>query len=68
MAAAKKLELRARLVKCPRCKESFMFRRPKSLRFDHHGFESYSLCCEYCRTFLIGIVDPFDGTLLVSTE
>jgi hypothetical protein len=60
--------LRTRPVECPRCKATFMFRRPARLRFDQHGFESHSLCCEYCRTFMTGVIDPLTGKLVVSTE
>jgi DNA-directed RNA polymerase subunit RPC12/RpoP len=65
---AKEHDTRTRLVECPKCKAKFLFRRKAAARFDDHGFESYSLRCEYCQTFLVGIIDPFDGTLLVSTK
>jgi hypothetical protein len=59
---------RTRLVECPKCKTKFTFRRKANARFDDHGFESYRLGCESCGAFLVGIIDPFDGALLVSTE
>jgi hypothetical protein len=58
---------RNRLVECPKCLAHFTFRRAITPRFDAHGFESYGFRCESCRAPLIGIIDPFDGCLLVST-
>jgi RNase P subunit RPR2 len=57
---------RIRIVECPKCKTQFIFRRKANARFDDHGFESYRLGCESCGAFLVGIIDPFDGALLVS--
>jgi hypothetical protein len=65
-AEAKKIDSRSRVVDCPKCATQFLFRRPTALRFDTRGFESYRLSCENCHTFLTGIIDPLDGTLLVS--
>jgi hypothetical protein len=43
-----------------------MFRRARPAHFDSDGFESYKLACTSCGTFLGGVIDPFDGTLLLS--
>jgi hypothetical protein len=34
--------------------------------FDPEGFESYLFDCRFCRASLAGIIDPFDGTLLLT--
>jgi hypothetical protein len=34
--------------------------------FDSSGFESYAFKCKFCRGSLGGIIDPYNGTLLVS--
>ena len=57
---------RLREVECPRCSARFLFRRARTLRFDNHGFESYELDCKFCGASLAGIIDPLDGTLLLS--
>jgi len=43
-----------------------MFRRARAAHFDREGFESYKLACSSCGAFLAGVIDPFDGTLLLS--
>jgi hypothetical protein len=58
---------RLRQVECPKCHAQFLFRLPSRLHFDSHGFESYVLDCKRCRLVLNGIIDPFDGALLLST-
>ena len=59
---------RTRVVQCPKCKAEFIFRRKAAAYFDQHGFESHRLCCKHCHAFMTGIIDPFDGALLVSAE
>jgi hypothetical protein len=57
---------RLREVECPKCKGRFLFRRARIPPFDTHGFESYELDCDHCGASLTGIIDPLDGTLLLS--
>jgi hypothetical protein len=60
-------DARNRLVECPKCQSHFTFRRALTPRFDVQGFERYGFRCEQCRASLVGIIDPLDGVLLVST-
>jgi hypothetical protein len=53
-------------VECPSCGAQFLFRRSRYPRLDSSGFESYELTCRFCETRLSGVIDPFDGTLLLS--
>ena len=53
-------------VKCPHCKARLISHRAKLPRIDSSGFETYSFQCRNCGTPLLGIIDPFDDTLLVS--
>ena len=57
---------RLRDVECPKCKARFLFRRARVPRFDSHGFESYQLHCEHCGASFVGVIDPYDGALLLS--
>jgi transcription elongation factor Elf1 len=65
---AGKVELQNRSAECPKCGAQLAFRRSTKAHFDNLGFISCKLCCARCRTFLIGVIDPFDGSLLVSAE
>jgi ribosomal protein S27E len=56
---------RFREIECPKCKARFLFRRSRAPRFDSHGFEAYELACKSCGASLTGIIDPFDGALLL---
>jgi hypothetical protein len=38
----------------------------RTSHFDAQGFESYQLKCKFCRSSLAGVIDPFDGELLLS--
>ena len=53
-------------IKCPHCKARSVFHRAKFPRIDSSGFETYSFQCRNCGVPLVGIIDPFDGTLLLS--
>jgi hypothetical protein len=53
-------------IQCPKCRTFFTFRRPGHALFDSAGFESYEFECRDCRAVLVGLVDPFDGALLIS--
>jgi hypothetical protein len=59
---------RHRTVECPKCNAEILFRRARSPHFDSHGFESYELKCHDCRAGLIGIIDPYYGTPLLSAK
>jgi hypothetical protein len=65
---AGKIDLQKRFVKCPNCEAQLALRRTAKARFDSRGFMSCKLSCEHCRIFMTGIIDPFDGSLLVSVE
>jgi hypothetical protein len=67
MSPKTKEAARLRQVECPKCHAQFLFRLPGRVHFDSHGFESYALACESCHVLLNGIIDPFDGALLLST-
>ena len=55
-----------RVVVCPACNAQLAFNKSLSPRIDACGFESYSIECKECGAPLVGIVDPFDDTLLLS--
>jgi len=55
-------------VECPECKARLTFRRAKLPQFDSSGFEYYELECENCRALLHGIIDPYDGTVFLSSK
>ncbi len=57
---------RRRNVECPKCKGRLLFRRARTPHFDSHGFESYQFNCKHCGASLAGIIDPYDGTLLLT--
>jgi len=54
------------LIGCPKCTARLMFSRNSTPQIDACGFESYSLECKECGVPFVGIVDPFDDTLLLS--
>jgi hypothetical protein len=58
--------LRLSHVECPNCCASILFRRVSIPHIDEMGFESYAFDCNSCRACLDGIIDPCDGTLLLS--
>jgi transposase-like protein len=68
VAEAGKVDLQKRRVKCPKCGAQLEFRRSTKAIFDSRGFVSCKFTCQQCRTFMTGIIDPFDGALLVSAE
>jgi uncharacterized Zn finger protein len=55
-------------IECPQCKAHSVFHRAAFPHFDSSGFESYSIKCQNCGTFLVGIIDPFDDKLLLSVD
>jgi hypothetical protein len=56
----------ARHTACPHCNKRPTLSRNDSPYFDECGFESYDFSCSTCGASLTGIVDPFDGALLIS--
>jgi hypothetical protein len=56
---------RLREVECPCCKALISFRRARFPHIDEQGFETYALNCKYCRSCLVGVLDPLDGALLL---
>jgi hypothetical protein len=54
------------LVTCPKCRPCSTFVRAPCPHIDSCGFESHSFRCEWCASFLAGIMDPSDGELVVS--
>jgi hypothetical protein len=54
------------LVTCPKCKRCSTFVRATLPHIDSCGFESHAFRCEWCASFLAGIIDPSDGELVVS--
>jgi hypothetical protein len=54
------------VVTCPKCKRCSTFVRATLPHIDSCGFESHSFRCEWCASFLAGIIDPSDGELVVS--
>jgi hypothetical protein len=61
-----KRALRLREVECPNCKARILFRRVLIPHIDEQGFESYAFNCNFCRSCLVGVIDPYDGALLLS--
>jgi len=55
-------------IECPQCNAHSVFHRAAFPRFDSSGFETYSFQCQNCAASLIGIIDPFDGKLLLSVD
>jgi ribosomal protein S27E len=55
-------------IECLKCKARSVFHRAKFPRIDSSGFETYSFRCQNCGATLVGIIDPFDGKLLLSVD
>jgi hypothetical protein len=53
------------VVTCPKCKCS-TFVRVALPHIDSCAFENHSCRCAGCASFLVGIIDPSDGQLIVS--
>jgi hypothetical protein len=56
----------ATVVTCPKCRRCSTFVRAILPHIDSCGFESHSFRCEWCASFLAGIIDPNDGELVLS--
>jgi transcription initiation factor IIE alpha subunit len=55
-------------IACPKCDASLHFYRSDKPYIDECGFESYSFRCRECGSMLVGIIDPADGTLLLTVS
>jgi hypothetical protein len=53
-------------VACPKCKRSSIFSRGPLPLIDRCGFEFHSFRCEWCASYLAGVVDPIDDELVIS--
>jgi hypothetical protein len=62
-----KRTLPLREVECPNCKAGILSRRTRVRHIDEQGFETYTFNCKFCRSRLVGVIDPCDGALLLST-
>jgi hypothetical protein len=61
-----KRALRLRGVECPNCNGRILLRWARFPYIDEQGFESYAFNCDFCRSCLVGVIDPYDGALLLS--
>jgi hypothetical protein len=53
---------------CPKCDTSLKLYRIDKPYIDECGFESYAFKCSTCGSMLVGIIDPVDDTLLLTTS
>jgi len=53
-------------IACPKCEARLIFVRTLTPQFDSAGFESYRIECVDCGSSLVGIIDPYGETLLLS--
>ncbi len=51
---------------CPRCGHHIPFDQTQLAEIDSSGFECYRFSCNACATPLAGVIDPYDGALLLS--
>jgi hypothetical protein len=51
---------------CPKCKRSSIFSRGPLPFIDRCGFELHYFRCEWCASYLAGVVDPIDDELVIS--
>src|SRR6516164_2172198 len=54
------------VVACPKCKRSSIFARGPLPLIDRCGFEFHSFRCEWCASYLAGVIDPIDDKLVIS--
>jgi hypothetical protein len=59
-----KRAFRLREVECPNCEARVLFCRVPIPHIDEQGFESHAFNCNFCRSCLVGVIDPYDGVLL----
>jgi hypothetical protein len=55
-----------RAIACPRCDALFSLAEEDGLRVDACGLERCALTCTACGGTAAGIIDPFDGALVLS--
>jgi DNA-directed RNA polymerase subunit RPC12/RpoP len=55
-------------VACPKCDFSLKLYRSDKLHIDECGFESYAFKCSSCGSMLVGIINPIDDTILLTTS
>jgi len=55
-------------VACPKCDTPLKFYRSDKPYIDECGFESYAFKCSKCGSMLVGIIDPIDDRLLLTTS
>jgi uncharacterized Zn finger protein len=55
-----------RAASCPKCGADVVLHRVLNPRIDSSGFENYFLKCSQCGVWLIGVIDPYDETLLLT--
>jgi len=53
-------------VQCPTCGGQNPFSETQLAQIDSSGFECYRFSCTACAIPLAGIIDPYDGTLLLT--
>jgi hypothetical protein len=51
---------------CPKCEADVVIQRTLNPHIDSGGFENYFLKCNQCGSWLIGVIDPYDETLLLT--
>jgi uncharacterized Zn finger protein len=51
---------------CPKCGVRVVVHRILNPHTDSSGLENYFLKCDQCSAWLIGIIDPYDETLLLT--
>lgn len=57
---------RSTAASCPKCGTRIVLHRMLDPHIDSCGFENYFLKCNQCGVWLIGIIDPYDETLLLT--
>jgi DNA-directed RNA polymerase subunit RPC12/RpoP len=55
-------------VACPKCDASLKLYRSDKPHIDECGFESYAFKCSACGSMLVGIIDPIDDAVLLTTS
>ena len=53
---------------CVECGEKIVLHTLASPQIDACGFERYEFDCIECKSRLVGIIDPYDDALLLSTD
>jgi hypothetical protein len=53
-------------VECPQCAAFLSYHSALTSRLDASGFECCELECRGCGASIVGMIDPYDGQLLLS--